>query len=319
MQFQERLIVPGLGIVIVLAAFILGVPTVYKVLLGLLGLAAVGTYFAPHSVQVETRIAIAALGLVILLLITSTAFWLVLLSFGAIAALQIPHRHTLQRSPATIAWLNAVLKRRSFEDGERSAGNGVGAEAAGGGAGEEAEDGSAAGDGESAQAPATSRSSAFPGFVRMNVAGIGSSTLGILIVVSLFIPWALLVITYGEDETETFSYTLRGAVETLGENNSPTTFFIILLVLGLLSIASIVLPRVVVAIVAVIGFLVTLFSSFYFLGSQVFEKALLADVIPLGVGAVTLPHVGPVLAAFCFFVVFLLQLIPRLNRSGGKG
>ena len=89
--------------------------------------------------QVETRILIAALGLIILLLITSTAFWLTLPSYGAIASLQIPHRHKLQRSPATIAWLNEVLKRRSGTP-------------AGGGSGEEAGAATAAGSGESAQA-----------------------------------------------------------------------------------------------------------------------------------------------------------------------
>ncbi len=54
MQIQERLIVPGLGVVTLLSAFMLDVPLVYKLLLGLLGLAATGTYFAPHAVQVET-------------------------------------------------------------------------------------------------------------------------------------------------------------------------------------------------------------------------------------------------------------------------
>ena len=60
MQDYERLIVPGLGVVILLSAFLLGVPLIYTLILSLLGAAAVGTYFAPHAVQVETRIAIAA-------------------------------------------------------------------------------------------------------------------------------------------------------------------------------------------------------------------------------------------------------------------
>ena len=311
MQFQERLIVPGLGVVILLSAFILGVPLVYKLLLGLLGLAAAGTYFAPHAVQVETRIAIASLGLIILLIISSTAFWLSLLSFGAIAALQIPHRHTLQRSPATIAWLNALLERRSARPAE---------EATGGSAGEEAGAVAAAGDGENAQAPAPLGAGALPAFVRMNVAGVGSSILGALIVVSVFMPWVVLVITYGEDEVETFSYALRGVAETLEDNDFPSTFFTILLVLGLLSIASIVLPRAVAAIIAVAGLLVTMFSYLYLFGEQVLEKALFGDLgfVPPGVGAATLPHLGVLMAAFCFLVVFLLQLIPRLNRSRGK-
>ena len=304
MQIQERLIVPGLGVVILLAAFILGVPLVYKLLLGLLGLAATGTYFTPHAVQVETRIAIAALGLIILLIISSTAFWLILLSFGAIAALQIPHRHTLQRSSATIAWLNTVLERRSGE-------------AVGGGAGEEAGAVAAAGDGESAQAPPSLGVDTLSGFVRLNVAGVGSAILGALVLLSLFIPWVIFMVTYN-DEWENTSYTLLAAAETL-EITQPRVFFGILLVLGLSSIASIVLPRAVSAIVAVAGLGVTSFSWVYFLGEQLFAKALFGDIAPPGVGAMTLPYLGALLATFCFMVIFLLQLIPGLNRSRGKG
>ena len=312
MQIQERLIVPGLGVIVLLSAFILGVPLVYKLLLGLLGLAATATYFAPHAVQVETRIAIAALGLIILLLITSTAFWLTLLSFGAIAALQIPHRHTLQRSPATIAWLSALLERRSGAPG-------------GGAAGADAVEGAgavaAAGDDENPQTPAPSAVGALPAFIRMNVAGIGSSIFGVLIVVSLFVPWVFLFITYGEDETETFSYTLRGVADTVEDNNVPHTFFIILLVLGLLSMASIVLPRAVAAIVAIAGLLVTFASYFYLFGEQVLEKAAFGSLafVPPGVGAVTFPHFGVAMSFACFFVLFILQLIPRLNRSRNRG
>ena len=39
----------ALGVVVLLPAFMLGVPQVYKLLLGLLGLATMGTYFAPHA------------------------------------------------------------------------------------------------------------------------------------------------------------------------------------------------------------------------------------------------------------------------------
>ena len=310
MQTQERLIVPGRGIVILLAAFILGVPLVYKLLLGLLGLAATGTYFAPHAVQVETRIAIAALGLVILLIISSTAFWLILLSFGAIAALQIQHRQTLQRSPATIAWLNALWERRPGAPGS---------EAAGGGAGEEggAMEAATAGDGESAQAPAQSGVSDLPAFVRMNVAGVGSAILGVVTLLSLFMPWVIFTLTY-DDELEGTSYTLLAAADTL-DSAVPYVFFGILLVMCLLSVVSVLLPRAVAAIVAVAGLLVTSISWFYFMGSQVFAKAILGDFIPPGVGAATFPFLGVLVASVCFLVIFALQLIPGLNRRRSKG
>ena len=308
MQIQERLIVPGLGVVILLSAFILGVPLVYKLLLMLLGLGAAGTWFMPHAVQVETRIVIAALGLIILLIITSTAFWLTLMAFGAIAALQFPHRHTLQRSPATIEWLNALLQRRSM-----TARNAPGGD-------EQADDGggeAAAGDGGSALV--TPETGALPAFVRMNVAGIGSSVLGAFVLLSLFIPWVVFWVSY-EEESESMSYTLLAAADTL-ENTVPRVLFGILLVLCLPVIASIVLPRAVAAIVAVAGFLVTSFSWLYFFGEQVFAKHFFADLafVPDGVGAITFPFLGALLASFCFMVIFLLQLIPRLNKSRRKG
>ena len=306
MQLQERLIVPGLGVVILLSAFILGVPLVYKLLLMLLGLGAVGTYFVPHAVQVETRIAIAALGLVILLIISSTAFWLSLLAFGAIAALQVQHRHTLQRSPATIEWLNALLQRRSM----------AAREAAGGG--EEA-----AGDGGSALIAASA--GGLPGFVRVNAAGIGSSVLGAIVLLSLFMPWVIFLVTYDQEvwggmqeEWQSMSYTLLAAAGTL-ENNVPRVLFGILLVLSLSGIASIVLPRAVAALVAVAGFLVTSFSWLYFFGEQLFAKHFFADFVPPGVGAATIPYLGALLASLCFFVIFVLQLIPRLNKPRSKG
>ena len=317
MQIQERLIVPGLGVVILLSAFILGVPLVYKLLLGLLGLAAAGTYFAPHEVQVETRTAIAALGLIILLIVSSTAFWLTLLSFGAIAALQFQHRQALQRNPATIAWLSTVLKSAQARRSGRVYG--------GGNAGEEAGSVAAAGDGEGAQAPAQLGVSDLPAFVRMNPAGVGSAILGVIVLLSLFIPWVIFLVSYDQEvwggvqeEWENMSYTLLAAADTL-EMSQPRVLFGILLVLALLSISSIVLPRFVVAIVAVSGFLVTSFSWLYFLGEQLFAKHFFADFAPPGVGAATFPFLGVLLASVCFVVIFLLQLIPGLNRRRSRG
>ncbi len=309
MQIQERLIVPGLGIVILLAAFILGVPLVYKLLLGLLGLAASATYFAPPAVQVETRIAIAALGLIILLIVSSTAFWLTLLSFGAIAALQIQHRHTLQRSLATVAWLNELLERRSSARAGEAAGGG-GQEAGGAAV-------AAAGGGESVQAPAPLEAGALPAFVRLNVGGIGTSIFGVIVLLSLFMPWVIFLVDYGNDETESMSFSLLAAADTL-ESSVPHVFFGILLVLCLLSVASIVLPPLVSAIVSILGFVVTTFTWFYFLvGSEAFAKAILGDYIPRGVAAGTFPYLGVGLASLSFVVIFVLQVIPALNRTRG--
>ena len=251
MHIQERLIVPGLGVVILLSAFILGVPLVYKLLLGLLGLAAAGTYFVPHAVQVETRIAIAALGLVILLIVSSTAFWLALLSFGAIAALQFQHRHTLQSSSATIAWLGTVLKAAQARRAGRTEGAGDG----------EAEAGAAAGDGGAGpRAPAAM--DALPGFVRLDVAGVGGLAAGALVLVSVFLPWiGFLASAYGE-LADGLNLTLRAGAEEL-DLPALSAFFYILIVLGVLSVASVALPRVAAGLVAAAGFVVSLASYLY--------------------------------------------------------
>ncbi len=301
MQIQERLIVPCLGVVILLSAFMLGVPLIYKLLLGLLGLAAVGTYFAPYRVQVETRVAIAALGLIILLIVSSTAFWLTLLSFGAIAALQFPHRHKLQRNPATIAWLRTVLaaaqaRRFGMAEGSGDADEGAGVAAA-------------TVDGESRpQEP--SGVGTLPGFVRMNAAGIGGLVVGVLVLLSVFMPWfGFLISAYGETAGG-LNFNLRAAAQEL---NLPVLngFFFILLVLALLSIVSIVLPRLVAAIAAGVGLAVTLASYLYVLAEVEREAAELSSI---GVGATTLPAVGALLAGLCFLVMFVLQLIPAANR-----
>ncbi|MCY4475574.1 MAG: hypothetical protein OXC83_09105 [Chloroflexi bacterium] len=301
MQIQQRLIVPALGIVILLAAFILGVPLVYKVLLGLLGLAAAGTYFAPEPVQVETRIAIAAIGLVILLIVSSTAFWLILLSFGAIAALQFPHRHTLQRNPATIAWLSKSLNAAQAGRSGQVDGDGDTDEEAA----------AAAGNGESSpQAPSTD--GALPEFVRMNVAGGGGLVAGVLVLLSVFMPWyGFLISAYGEwAGGENFS--LRAAAVDLPVIN---TFFFILLALGVLSIISIGLPRAIAAIIAAAGLVVTLASYIYVV---VAIESEVSELSGMGVGATTLPAVGCLLAGFAFLVMLILQLIPKANRSRGS-
>ena len=305
MHILERLIAPGLGVVIILATIILGVPIVYRVLLGILGLAAAGTYFAPHRVQVETRIVISALGLVILLIVSSTAFWLTLVSFGAIAALQLPHRHTLRRNPATFAWLSTVLKvaraRQSGRADGSDAAEGTGVAAT-------------AGDGKSrVQMPTVLRT--LPGFVRVNVAGIGGLVAGVLVLASVFMPWyGFLASAYGEQAAGANLTLWAGA----GELGLPAliAFFFILLVLGVLSIVSIGLHRAIAAIIAAVGFVVTL-ASYFYVFAEVEREA--AELRSIGVGVTTLPAVGSLIAGLVFLVMFVLQLIPRANRSRVAG
>ena len=295
MLIQQRFIVPGLGAVILLSAFLLGVPLVYEVLLAVLGLAAAATYFAPSRVQLETRIVIAALGLIILLITGSIAFLLTLLSFGAIAALQFPHRHTLRRSSATIAWLNVLLKRRRGPHAADEDKSEVGLP--------------------SREAPAmwALKFDQLPGFVRLNVAGVGSAISGVVTAVSVFMPWVFVLATV-DGESATFSFTLRAWAKS-DDDPAVTAFFAIVLVLGLLSVAAIALPRVAAAIIAVLGLVVTIISYFYLFGR--FEDALQGE-LPSWVDMTLLPQRGALLAAVGFLVMLVLQLIPGVNQSRGK-
>ena len=319
MQIQERLIVPGLGVVILLSVLILGVPWFYKVILGLLGLAASATYFAPHAVQVETRMAIAALGLIILLIVTSTAFWLALLSFAAIAALQFQHRHTLQRSSATLAWLNALLQRGPSAPANPTTPPPADANAAppppadANAAPPPPADADAAPAGAEAASPAAPRAQApqglaVPAFVRLSLAGIGGSVLGVGAAVMVFVPWVFVMIS-GGTESETFDFTLRHWAE-LEDDQAVTGFLVILLLLGLASIASIVLPRIAAALIGAAGLVVTIISYVYLFGE--FENAMQGE-LPSWVDATLLPS-GAVLAAFCYMGIMVLQLIPALNK-----
>lgn len=300
MQPIQRLIVPALGVVIVLCTFMLGVPLVFRVLLVLLGVAAVGTHFLPDAVQVETRIAIAALGLVILLIVSSTAFWLAVLSFAGIAALQIPHRGTLQRSLATVAWLETTLEavraRRSGRDA------------------------AAVGDGEEPAAATTDRDEvpspragqlgieSLPGFVRVNVAGVAGTVCGVVALISVFLPWILVAADTVWGETVTVGLTMREAAADWAWP-ALSAFFVVLVLLGAASIVAMVLPRVVVLVIAGAGLAVTVASVIYTLVE--FNEA----VAPYGVSAVALPNVGPLLAGGCYLATGVLHLIPACNKK----
>ena len=174
MHVQERFIVPGLGVVVLAAILTMEAPWILRVLLGVLGLAAVGTYFLPHAVQVETRIVIAVLGLTILIFISSLGLWLAVLAFATVGALQARHRDTLQSPPHTVSWLRTVLGRPGTA-----------------GAAATQADATQADDGDGAPlvaAPLGKSSVRSPTQVPHLIAGIAS----IVVVIAAFLPWATL-------------------------------------------------------------------------------------------------------------------------------
>lgn len=230
MQVQERLIVPGLGVIILLSSFMLGAPLIYLLLMGLLGLAAVGTYYVPHAVQVETRIGIAALGLIILIFyFSSLGFWLALLAFGTIGALQIRYRDALQNPPQTIAWLNMVLVRRG------AAGAAATQTDAGGGGG--------------GAAPAFVLPAILQG--KVSIAGIAAAVLGIIVLLTPAMPWYSF--GFGGESTSYSGWALALGIAVDKGTILPFVFIGVLAALALVSVASVLLPRVVPIIVGIAG------------------------------------------------------------------
>ena len=111
MPTLERLNISGLSVAILQSAFRIGFRWSYKVILRLLSRRESGLTSWPHGAQVETRIVIVSLGLIIALTVSSTTFWLTLLSFGAITAWQFPQRNALLRPPSTIPGLITLAGR----------------------------------------------------------------------------------------------------------------------------------------------------------------------------------------------------------------
>ena len=165
-----------------------------------------------------------------------------------------------------------------------------------------------------ASRPAVSASArladSLPGFVRLNVAGIGSSILGALAAGSVFLPWVVALAKVGK-ELETYRFTLRTMAEEEWDDRTIWVFFAAVLLLGIASIASVVLPRLVVALTAAVGLAVTVLSQLYLL--REFEEVA-PELIQFGIRAELAPDRGAGVAAFSFLVILVLQLIPTLNR-----
>jgi len=229
-----------------------------------------------------------------------------LLKFAIIAALQFPHRRALRRNTATFAWLSTSLKTAQASRPNTVIGDGDGT----GETDEEAAN--ASGDGESSPL-APSAVGRLPESMRMDVAGIGGVVVGLLVILSVFMPWfGFLISTYGET-AEGLNFTLAAGAEEF-ELPVFNVFFFIVLALGVLSVVSVGLHRAIAAIIAAIGLAVTLVSYIYVVGLVENEVAELSEI---GVGVTAIPSVGCLLAGFAFLVMFILQLIPKADPTRG--
>lgn len=297
MRETDRFVAPALGVAVIIAVFVLGTTGFYSVgyvaILFVLGLGAIGTYFVPEQVQVETRAAIAVLGLIVLMfMFSSLGFWLALLAFGTMGALQFPHRGTFQIPPHTYTWLNDVLAQR------RAAGTTAGATEAGDEAVAPAEPAEAA--------PTGAPGSGIMG--KAGIGGIGASALGIVILLTAVMPWFDL--SFDGSEAGSRSWSAWELVQELRaeDGDSPIPYAIAgtLGVLALLAGASLILPRWAPAVVGVAGLAVMIFTFIYVFG--VFDLGDIPDQVEAGFG------VGFWLASLAFILVAGLQLIPRPKR-----
>ncbi len=296
MNIKEEFIAPGLSAVILLAAigFALSGASVFVwIVLGILGLAALATYFMPAGAQVEVRTGVAVLGLLVLLLhFAFLYFWLALLAFGAMGALQLRYRAMLQMPPRhTVDYVMALAGRlpaKGAEDGEAAPATPV----------------------------ALQRLGTAGRRLRLNVAGIAGAVLGVFALLSIFMPWTIFLVDSSSEASDELSreFTLLEAAEEL-EDDVLAIFFVVLLALGVLGIASILLPRWAAALIGVAGVGVTPVSYIYIL-AQFLEAH--RELSAFGIDSFTWPYLGSFLAGFCFLLLALLQLIPGFNRRKSR-
>ena len=320
MREPKEFIIPALGVVVLLSIFILGTShysLAYLIILGLLGLAAVGTYFVPPAVQVELRIAIAGLGLLVLIfMFSSLGFWLALIGFGAIGALQIRHRGILSTQLHTVEWLKSLQSGQEFSgdlpvQAEPAEGRSPGAEATQtGGAPPTVQAEPAEGVGSGAEAtqtgaaPTTTQPRASTGS-NINIGAIGAAICGIIILLSAAMPWVVVSADFGFFGSNSASLSGWEFIqESAREEDSAIPYAAagVLALLAVLGIASIALPRVVPVIAGILGVvaMAILFFAFSEAGAEIWSYG-----VNLTMG------IGFWLATLSFLVMAVVQAIPR--------
>ena len=334
MRIQEQYIVPALGVVVLLGVIGLDAALPVRVILAILGLVAVATWLAPPGVQAELRVAIAALGLILLIFfLGSPALWLVLLGLAAIGAMQARHAEMLQWPPRhTEEWARATLARWGVVrtapsgggDGEAASGGegGDAGEAAGGDAGE-----AASGDvSETAGASAATGAPAMPGglgdllrMLKTSPSRLAASLLSAFILLCIFaVPFVILVVSVsagGETASEGMGYTYRQAAAELHEalgDRVAGVLFVALVAVAVAGLASVVLPRGLVILIGLGGMGMTVIS---FIWLFVRFLSLSEEAYGVSATALTVPHLGFFVVGGSFFLILVLQLIPGLNRA----
>lgn len=164
------------------------------------------------------------------------------------------------------------------------------------------------------------RSAALRGFgvlqgkLRLNPGNITASVASIFVVISVFIPWGAFFVTDGDRSQFSEGFTLWEIADE-GDVGGAPLFGFILLALGIVGMASVVLPRWASLVVGIVGIVMTL-ATFIYLFAMLDDQ--LGSIRVLGsyrVDVITIPHVGFFLSGIAFLLITIVRLIPPLNRT----
>ena len=333
------LVVPALGVLVLIASLMLATshwPLAYSIVLGLLGLAAIGTYFLPPAVQVEARIAIAALGLITLLIMfKSISFWMALLPFLTIGALQIPRRHTLRMPLHTIRWLQALQSGQNIAETLTLQPETAGVSYPAVQPNPAVQPGQPAPAGGIADTTARIQGRASRGSGLQYVGRIGAAIMGVIVLLSFLLPWisfsasagplGSLVGIGGYEESFSGLDLVRGAAEIAGYDDDFAGLYIVPVVaavialLAVLGIASVALPRAVPVIAGIAGIVV---MALLFIGYNVALYQIMSSEFGeymdyasmAGAEAGVSLGIGFWASTLAFLFMAILQLAPRSRK-----
>ena len=173
------------------------------------------------------------------------------------------------------------------------------------------------------------------GRLRTNVGGIGASILGTFILLCILAtPWVAYTLTVEFlGETETFSQGVTflqasratdleafGGINLQGDDGGLGTgvsiiYLIVMAAVSLVTMASVVLPRVAVIGASIAGMAMMALS--FVIISVSFAETINENITGVEFYALTLPHVGFLMAGGAFLIMAVLQLIPAFNRLKG--
>ena len=172
--------------------------------------------------------------------------------------------------------------------------------------------------GEAARVAALQGFGVIQGKLRLNPGNITASAASIFVVISVFIPWGAFFATDGNRSQFSEGFTLWEIADE-GDVGGAPLFAFILLALGIVGMASVVLPRWAGLVVGIVGIVMTL-ATFIYLFAVLDDQ--IGDIRVLGsyrVDVVTIPHVGFFLSGAAFLLITIVRLIPPLNRTRVRG